>query len=551
MTPTLKHSAHWPHMARVLALALWLTTLGNPALWQQLWSLPEVDGLRGARFMLGMGLFLLGVLLAFLSLLAWPRVLKPVGVFLLLAAAAATHFMMVYSAVIDSTMLLNVLHTDAKEAGDLMSLRYVLTMVLLGLLPAIWLWRQPMHHMRWTHRLLSNLVLLVAGVLVAGLALFWVFQDFASVMRNHKQVRYLINPLNTVYGLAKATADTVPKAQQTLQTIGTDVQLGNSYAQTQPAPLLVVVVGETARAANFGLGGYGRDTTPALKALMAQGPGLLTYYPDVRSCGTNTQASVPCMFSHMGKADYESSNERFENLLDVLQRAGLAVVWIDNQSGCKGQCDRVPNTETRDLKVPVVCDQGECLDEVMIPAMERELQALPAERRAKGTVVVLHQMGSHGPAYYKRAPANLKPFQPECSSTALQQCSQEQVVNAYDNSIRYTDHFLSETIAWLGRQGQSTALLYVSDHGESLGENNLYLHGLPYAIAPDTQKHVPMVTWLSTPMQQRLKLSKACLAQQASRPLTHDNLFHSVLGLMDLNTSLRNPALDVFAPCKG
>jgi lipid A ethanolaminephosphotransferase len=546
----LRHSPHRPHLASVLALALWLTTLGNPALWQQLWALPEVGGLRGARFVLGMGLFLLGTLVATISLVAWPRLFKPVGVFLLLASAAATHFMLVYSAVIDSTMLLNVLHTDAKEAGDLMSLRFILTLVVLGLVPAIWLWRQPVPAMRWSRRLLSNLGLLAAGLLVAGLSLVWVFQDFASVMRNHKQVRYLFNPLNTVYGLGKAAADTLPKTQQTLQAIGTDVQLGSSHAQ-QPPPLLVVVVGETARAANFGLGGYARDTTPVLKTLMTQGPGLLTYYANVRSCGTNTQASVPCMFSHLGKADFEGSHERFENLLDVLQRAGLAVVWIDNQSGCKGLCERIPNTETRDLKVPGLCDQGDCLDEVMIPAMERELQALPAERRAKGTVVVLHQMGSHGPAYAKRAPASQKVFLPECTSNALQDCSREQVVNAYDNSIRYTDHFLGQTIAWLGRQAQSTALLYVSDHGESLGENNLYLHGLPYAIAPDTQKHVPMVTWLSPAMQQRLKLSASCLNQRATQPLSHDHLFHSVLGLMDLNTQVHQPALDVFATCKG
>lgn len=538
-------------MASVLAIAAWLTTLGNPALWQQLWALPEVEGLRGARFLLGMGLFVLGALVAAFSLVAWPRVFKPLGVLLVLASASGTHFMLAYSAVIDSTMLLNILHTDAKEAGDLLSLRFALTLLLLGVVPAVWLWRHPLPPLRWGQRVWANLGLLAAGLLLAGLALVWVFQDFASVMRNHKQVRYLINPLNTVYGLGKAAADTVPRAQQTLQPIAQDVQLGSSYAQQPQPPLLVLVVGETARAANFGLGGYARDTTPALKALMTQGPGLLTHYPNVRSCGTNTQASVPCMFSHLGKTDFEDSQQHFENLLDVLQRAGLAVVWIDNQSGCKGLCERIPNTETRDLKLPGVCDQGDCLDEVMIPAMAQALQALPAERRAKGVVVVMHQMGSHGPAYFKRAPDNQKVFLPECTSTALQDCSREQVVNAYDNSIRYTDHFLDQTIAWLGRQRQSTALLYVSDHGESLGENNLYLHGLPYAIAPDTQKQVPMVTWLSPAMQQRLKLSPTCLSQRAAQPLSHDNLFHSVLGLMDLNTQVHQPALDVFATCKG
>ena len=538
---------HW----QVLVLGIWLTTVCNVALWQQLWALPEVEGWRGLRFMLGMGGLVLGVLMALMALFAWPRVFKPMATFLLLSAAAATHFMLVYSALIDSTMLINVLHTDAKEAGDLMSLRFALTMLVLGVLPSIWVWRQTTPVARWHRRVLANLGTVAVGLLVAALALFAVFQDFASVMRNHKQVRYLINPLNSVYALGKVAADLVPRTQQPLQALATDAQPGPSYgsASASAPPLVVLVVGETARAANFGLGGYGRDTTPQLRALAQQGQ--LTYYSDVRSCGTNTQASVPCMFSHLGKSDFEGNRERFENLLDVLQRAGLAVVWIDNQSGCKGLCDRIPSVHTRDEKHPELCEQGDCYDTVMIPAMEDALQALPAERKAKGTVVVLHQMGSHGPAYFKRAPQRLKTFQPECASTALQSCSREEVVNAYDNSLLATDDFLAQTIGWLQRQPGSTGLLYVSDHGESLGENNLYLHGLPYAIAPDEQKHVPMLTWLSAGMQQRLALPVSCLNGKAAQPLTHDHLFHSMLGLLDIHTAVHQPELDIFESCKG
>lgn len=541
------HTRSLPHL--VLLLALWLGTVGNIALWQQLWTLPETGGWQGLKFTLGMGLWLVGVLVAFFSLVAWPWVFKPVAATLLVCAAAATHFMLQYSTLIDSTMLLNVLNTDTQEAADLLSPRLVLTLAGLGLAPAWWLWKQPIRPTSGWRRLGSNAGMALVGLLVAGVALFWVFQDFASLMRNHKQVRYLINPLNSVYAVGKAAADTMPRAQQPLRPLGEDARLGSSYTQQKQPPLLVLVVGETARAANFGLGGYGRDTTPKLQALEKQGK--LTYFSQVQSCGTNTQASVPCMFSHLDKQGHESSAERFENLLDVLQRAGLAVVWVDNQSGCKGVCDRIPHTHTRDLKLPGLCDLGDCLDEVMLGEMEKQLQALPAERRQRGVVVVLHQMGSHGPAYYKRAPASFKVFQPECNSNALQECSQKQVVNAYDNSIRYTDHFLSQTIAWLDRQPMSTAMLYLSDHGESLGENNLYLHGLPYAIAPQEQKHVPMLTWLSTPMQQRLKLPVSCLAAKSSQAITHDNLFHSVLGLMDVQTQVHQPALDVFATCKG
>jgi lipid A ethanolaminephosphotransferase len=338
--------------------------------------------------------------------------------------------------------------------------------------------------------------------------------------------------------------------------------LGASYAGQTRAPLLVLVVGETARAANVSLGGYGhdsgRDTTPALRALQARGlapqgqkEGQLHYFSQVTSCGTNTQASVPCMFSHHGKEGHESQSGSFDNLLDVLQRAGLAVLWLDNQSGCKGVCDRVTHINTREHTDARYCTDGECLDEVMLSVLDAQLAALPPQRTAQGVVVVLHQMGSHGPAYHKRSPPAHKAFMPECTSNALPDCSHQELINAYDNSLRYTDHFLSQTVQWLQRQPVQGAMLYVSDHGESLGEHNLYLHGLPYALAPQVQKHVPMVTWLSESVQQRLRLNTTCLSQRTAEPLSHDHLFHSVLGLMDVQTQAYRAELDALAPCRG
>lgn len=530
-----------------MVLAVWLASVGNLALWRHLMALPEVTGGRGVLFGLGFGVWVAAVLTALLSLLAWPRVFKVVATVMLLMAAAATHFMLAFSAVIDPSMIVNVLHTDAREAGDLLSPGLAITLLGVGAMPAWWIWRQPLTPTTWQRRLGGNALLLAISLTVAGVLLMLMFQDFASLMRNHKQVRYLINPLNSMYALGKAAADTVPRSQRPLLPVGLDARLGASYASQSQAPWLVLVVGETARAANFGLGGYARDTTPELRALQAEGN--LTYFGNVRSCGTNTQASVPCMFSHLGKAAFEAGKERHENLLDVLQRAGLGVVWIDNQSGCKGLCDRVPTAATRDLKDAQWCTDGECLDSVMLGEMKRQLADMPTERKHKGVVVVLHQMGSHGPAYYRRSPEAFKAFTPECQSNATQDCTREALVNTYDNSIRYTDHVLAQTVSWLKQQAASTALLYVSDHGESLGENNLYLHGLPYALAPDEQKHVPMLTWLSPAMQRRTGVKTSCLNSQAQAPLTHDNLFHSVLGLMDVQTTAYQRTLDIFRSC--
>ena len=376
----------------------------------------------------------------------------------------------------------------------------------------------------------------------------WVFQDFASLMRNHTQLRYQINPLNSVYALLDLTVIPSDKPSGPLQPLGTDAQILQRTASTvERPPLLVFVLGETARSQSFSLNGYERLTNPLLAKEN------ITSFTQVESCGTSTAESVPCMFSHLGRVAYAKRDQDFENLLDVLQRAGLAVLGIDNQSGCKDQCDRVPNINTSNLQVPGHCEAGECRDTVMLTRIDAELAKLPAERRARGTVVVMHQMGSHGPAYFKRTPAEFKKFVPECNDTSLSQCDRTQVVNAYDNTILLTDYFLSRVIAWLKAQEKHStpAMLYVADHGESLGEKNLYLHGLPFAVAPAEQKTVPLITWLSPGFEQFSHVNTRCLQANRDKPLSHDHLFHSVLGLMAVETKVYQRERDFFAACEG
>ena len=539
----------WHPTTLLAVLTLWLGTVGNFPFWMAIWTLPETQGFRALTTMASLWLILLGLVGWFLCLWVWPRWLKPAGVVMLMTVASSSYFMLTYGVVIDPSMLANVVQTDVREVRDLLSWSMLAALVVGVIIPGVWLWRQPVRAVNAKPLLVRQLGLSLLALLVA-VGLFWMsFQDIASLTRNHKHLRYMVNPFNSVYAVTRLFVGQAAQASQPLLAIGEDAQAMAPLATPDKSPLIVVVLGETARAANFGLGGYARDTTPQLRQLQAQGD--LAYFSDVTSCGTSTQASVPCMFSHLGKAAYESSNLRFESLLDVLQRAGLAVLWLDNQSGCKGVCERVPNVSTMALQVPEFCKDGECLDEVMLHELPKQLAGLDPARRAKGTVVVMHQMGSHGPAYYKRSPKAMKQFQPECSSHALQNCPSEHIANAYDNSILYTDHFLAQTVNWLQAQSRPTALVYVSDHGESLGEKGLYLHGMPYSIAPKEQIHVPMLVWLSKPMQRQRGWTMACLQGQSAKALTHDNLFHSVLGLSQVKTGLAKPDLDLFAACSG
>jgi len=537
----------------LFVLALWLTTVGNLPLWSALLGLTEMHGFSALAALGALAMSLLALTWACLCLLVWPRWRKPAGLLLLLTATASSYFMQRYGVVIDPSMLANVAQTDSREVWDLLSWTMLPALLFGVVLPVGWLWTQPIRPVRTGKLILQQAGSAILALLLALLLLWLTFQDLASLMRNHKSLRYMINPFNTAYALGRLSVGRAAQAQQALQPLAEDarrIHPGNANADVNLGPLIVLVVGETARAANFGLGGYARDTTPQLRAL--QDEGNLVYYPEVQSCGTNTQTSVPCMFSHLGREAYQRNTLRLENLLDVLQRAGLAVLWLDNQSGCKGVCDRVPQFQTSKLNLPELCGPFGCFDEVMLRVLPEQLERLDAARRARGTIVVLHQMGSHGPAYFKRSPPAFKRFTPECTSNALQDCQPEQLVNTYDNSIVYTDHFLAETVRWLKRQPEQrpTALLYASDHGESLGEKGLYLHGMPYSMAPVEQTHVPMLMWLSPALQQQRSWQMDCLRAQASKPWSHDNWFHTVLDLSGVTTQVADDQRNLLAACQ-
>jgi lipid A ethanolaminephosphotransferase len=305
------------------------------------------------------------------------------------------------------------------------------------------------------------------------------------------------------------------------------------------------VVGETARAANFSMLGYPRETNPELAK------SDVVAFTDVSSCGTSTEVSVPCMFSPFGREHYDARRIRHsEGLLDVLERAGYTVKWLDNQSGCKGVCQGsgIQYEKMEPGLAPDLCDSTECHDGILVRRLQQEL----AQVRTN-TVFVLHMMGNHGPAYFKRYPREFRRFLPDCGTAELRNCSRAEVVNAYDNAILYTDHVLAGVVRTLAQDARrlDSAMIYVSDHGESLGENGLYLHGIPYAIAPEWQTHVPMFVWVSRQITASGDVDVRCLRGRAHAELSHDNLFHSVLGLLDVDTRAYQPSLDIFDGCRG
>ena len=498
----------------------------------------------------GFGAALLLLLVALhvllLGLVAHRWTVKPLLALMFVVTAASSYYIDSFGVYLDPSMLRNVLRTNPAEAGELLNPSFFWHLALLAGLPLLLLRWVRVRRRPWGRAVLRRAAWLAGAALLMIAALLAVFQSFSSLMRQHKELRYLITPANVVWSTGAVLAADARGAARPRQPIALDAAPGPSWAQRQRPMVLVLVVGETARAANWGLNGYARQTTPQL----AQWP--VVNFPDVTDCGTNTEVSVPCMFAPVGRRDHDEQRIRSqESLLHVLARAGAGVHWRDNQSGCKGVCEGLPGDTVAALGKPELCPGGACLDEGLVHDLRARLQ------QARGTQVwVLHMMGNHGPSYFRRYPAPFARFQPECRSDDLRECTPEQIVNAYDNALLYTDHVLATALAALQAESArvDAALLYVSDHGESLGEKGLFLHGMPYAIAPEVQKRVPMVFWASPGFGPAAGLAPGCLEaelkRKAASPVAHDHLFHTVLGLLDVRTALHEPAWDLAAGCR-
>jgi len=517
-----------------LVASLYFAAFANPVFWKAAVPAPvEV------RWLLSLVLMTVAAHGFLLGLLLWPRLWRGTLVVLVLLAAIAGHYMAAYGIYIDADMVRNVVSTDRAEAGDLLGLD-VLRPLALSLPALLFLARVRVRPRPPGRALVVRAVFLAAMVLLGLAGAAGSMQTLSSFLRNQREVRYLLTPANAVVSLAKVAGER-PRVARVQLPIGEDaVQLP---AATMRKPrLLVLVVGETARAANWGLDGYTRQTTPELARRE------VVNYPHVTACGSSTEVSLPCMFSPQGRADYDEKAIRGQqSVLHVLQRAGVSVLWRDNQSGCKGVCSGLAFEDFRGGTGGEFCHGAHCFDGILV----RDLAAA-AHREPGDRVIVLHMLGNHGPTYSERYPAAFARYAPVCETSDLGRCERAHIVNAYDNALLYTDHVLGQAIdALAGMEDYDTALLYLSDHGESLGENGLYLHGMPHAIAPAEQLQVPMVAWFSPGWRQQTGLDIACVRERAGREYTHDNLFHTLLGLTDVRTALYDPGRDIHFPCRG
>jgi lipid A ethanolaminephosphotransferase len=528
----------------VLLVCIFMIATANGSWWQAVIAGRSWSTFGTWGFLIACFIALVALHFAVLAAVANQWIVKPLLTAIVIAAAGAAYYMRTFAVILDPSMIQNVLRTDAREARDLLSWSMVAWIVLWSALPVAFIWWVRLARVTMVKALLIRTGTVLGALIVAVVAVLTISRDITSFMRNQHEARYLITPGNFLYGFGVNSVQGVADASTPREIVGKDARVIRVAAMTRPR-VLVLVVGETARAANFSLLGYARTTNPELEKLD------ITAFSQVTACGTSTEVSVPCMFSQFGRENYDERRIRnSEGLLDVLAHAGYSVKWIDNQSGCKGVCTgsgiEVSKIDAR--SAPDLCSDNECYDGILVRRLDSELQQIRGD-----TVLVMHMMGNHGPAYFRRYPPEFRRFTPDCTTAELRDCTREEVVNAYDNAILYTDHVLAQIVTALASAADrlDTAMLYVSDHGESLGEKGLYLHGIPYSIAPVQQTHVPMLLWLSLALTSTGDVSAPCVRARADQQYSHDNLFHSVLGLLNVKTVAYRSERDVFDGCRG
>lgn len=461
--------------------------------------------------------------------------IKPMLIFILFLSALAAYVMDSYGTVLDDTMFLNVFNTDTHEALDLVSFSLALYVIFLAIIPSIIIYRLKIPKMSFKEDLIARGKSLLISIVIIFSMLLAFGKNYASFFREQKTLRYYTNPTYYVYSIGKYLSHFyVSESNKAVAPLGRNAQVISNH---EARKLVIFVVGETARRDRFSLNGYAKDTNPLLKKEN------VISFNNMTSCGTSTAISVPCVFSNFKRSGFDSSKAATtENLLDVLNHTKkINILWRDNNSNSKGVALRVPYEDFKYAPTNTICTP-ECRDVGMLVNLQDYINS----KKNGDIFIVLHQMGNHGPAYSKRYPPEFEKFKPVCQSNELEKCTREEIGNAYDNSTLYTDYFLSKVIELLKKNSNDfgTSMIYVSDHGESLGENGVYLHGLPYFMAPDEQKNVAAVAWFGGDLAKRINYN--LLKEKASKAYSHDNVFHSFLGLMEVKTPEYDKELDIF-----
>ena len=486
-------------------------------------------------FLVSVPILLASLVVLLFAMFSSKYLFKPILISLTIASSMVFYGSIQYGVVFDYGMIENSVETNNAEAFSYLNAELVSYFFIFGLVPSWLIAKTPVTYQSLVTELVSRLLLVLAAIATITIIVACYYQDYAAVGRNNSHLKKFIIPSQFLSSGYKYIKYNYFEQQLSF------VTLDNAPKDLKPndQEVIVLVVGETARANNFSANGYAKQTNSHTQQYQP------VSFKNIYSCGTATAVSVPCMFSSFNRENFDRRRaDHQQNLLDIAALAGVDVLWIDN-NGCKDVCNRITTIKIDPEQNNPLCDGEYCQDEILLTPLSNKLARLSSNK----TLIVLHMMGSHGPTYFKRYPERHQKFTPECSRSDIQNCTSAELTNTYDNTISYTDFVLSQVIEQLTTLPKeiNTSMIYVSDHGESLGESGAYLHGFPYAFAPKEQRHIPMLVWMSP---QRQNQRQACLKQLAdNETYSHDNLYHSMLGLLAIDSSTYQQDLDIFSQC--
>lgn len=525
----------------IILSAIFFASFYNFSFFKNVVAVYSFEGMN-IVYIFSIAILLISFIIFLFSLLGSKYTTKPILIITLVVSTFTAYFMDTYHIVIDDSMIRNTLQTNLSESSDLFSTKLVTYVFFLALLPSYFIYKIKVEYKPFKQEIFAKLKTLFLSLTIILIILFSFSKFYTSFFREHKPLRYHVNPIYWMYSVGNYINKTMHSGPLVVKEIGKDATIKLDVNENPEKPeLVIMVVGEAARADRFSLNGYEKETNPQLKKED------IVNFSNMYSCGTSTAESVPCMFSIFGRADYDyKKGISTENVLDVLNHTNeVKVLWRDNNSDSKGNALRVDFEDYRTNATNTKCDD-ECRDEGMLVGLDDYIK----KNQGKDILIVLHQMGNHGPAYYKRYPKEFEKFTPVCKSNQLEECSQEEVSNAYDNAILYTDYFLSKVINFLKPYSNNyeTSMFYMSDHGESLGENGIYLHGLPYFMAPDEQKHIGSLMWFGSKANEEVDAEK--LNSYKNNSFSQDNLFHTLLGLFEVKTEVYKKDMDILNNAK-
>lgn len=464
-----------------------------------------------------------------LSILCYRYSAKFILIFCFLVASLTSYFSLSFGLTINQYVLLSAMHTNAEEVREVLNYKVVLYFIIFGLLPSIVIYRLKIDYkIKYIFKIFKFQSLVFILLIFVN---FFIFShEYEYVSRYNKQIKTAVNPYYQIFLAVRLIRKDIIYAN--IKHIGI-LKEAVEARTTKEHKLLIVVVGESSRYDRWSLNGYKRETNPLLSK---EGVISLSMY----SCGTYTLYSVPCMFSEFGRKNYSyKKGIVYESIVDRISELGIYTFWL-NTYFTSNQVAMHSNFKT--VTSNVIYKNGDSFeyDEELLKGLNK----IVTKGDGKDILIVLHTVGSHY-NYFNRYPKKFEKYKPICKKRIMSSCNLKYLENGYDNTILYTDYFLYKTIEFLKKHGNKyiSAMVYLSDHGESLGEYGMFAHMAPYATSPVAQRHIPAILWFNKDAKKHfINMAKI----DRKKRYSHDYLFHTILGFFQVKTRLYKPNLDIF-----